>query len=108
MKLRAYQKRIVEAVKFANSVVVLPTGAGKTLIAAESMLGESRMTLFLVPTILLVEQQAREIRSWIESSSSSSRVVAEYFGGTAFPLSAIRQGPLKQMDRIALNGPGLW
>ena len=93
MKLRAYQKRIVEAVKFANSVVVLPTGAGKTLIAAESILGESRMSLFLVPTILLVEQQAREIRSWIESSSSSSRVVAEYFGGTAFPLSAIRNSP---------------
>ena len=96
MELRAYQKRIVEAVKFANSVVILPTGAGKTLIAAESILGESKMILFLVPTILLVEQQAKEIRSWIESSSSSSRVVAEYFGGTAFPLSAIKVEQLKE------------
>lgn len=45
-----------------NSIVLLPTGAGKTHIAAEvmrqSLVKPGRgKGLFLVPTVLLVEQQ---------------------------------------------------
>ena len=83
MQLRPYQKRIVETATEKNTIVVLPTGAGKTLIAAALALrlarptsGPSRPTLFLVPTRILVTQQAVAIREW------SGLDVAEYMGGT--------------------------
>ena len=67
--LRGYQKRIVENVKNENSLVVLPTGSGKTLIAATIIAhvkkreDDDRMLLMLVPKRILVEQQAIEIKS---------------------------------------------
>lgn len=62
MSLRPYQSRIVREVFGQNSIVLLPTGAGKTHIAAEvmrqSLVEPGRgKGLFLVPTVLLVEQQ---------------------------------------------------
>lgn len=65
--LRTYQQRICSEVQTKNAIVVLPTGAGKTLIAAElARLVHARRaatkrqgrTLFLVPTVMLVSQQA--------------------------------------------------
>eukprot|EP00927_Polykrikos_kofoidii_P015929 TRINITY_DN17149_c0_g1_i1.p1 TRINITY_DN17149_c0_g1~~TRINITY_DN17149_c0_g1_i1.p1 ORF type:complete len:612 (-),score=105.13 TRINITY_DN17149_c0_g1_i1:22-1857(-) len=80
MELRAYQKRIVrEAVESGNIAVVLPTGAGKTLIAAETITEVGTPALFLVPTCLLVDQQAKAIRQWTKLR------VGEYMGGVALP-----------------------
>jgi len=83
LTLRPYQKRIETAAE-KNTIVVLPTGAGKTLIAAACALqvarpssGPSRPTLFLVPTCILVAQQAAAIRDW------SGLSVAEYTGGAS-------------------------
>lgn len=58
---REYQKSIVETAKRANTLVVLPTGIGKTLIAlllTMHRLGERRPSkaLILAPTRPLVEQ----------------------------------------------------
>ena len=61
--LRNYQLRIVHSCMRANTVVLLPTGAGKTLIAAEAILRMQKKALFLVPTIPLVAQQATALRS---------------------------------------------
>ncbi|KAJ1452634.1 P-loop containing nucleoside triphosphate hydrolase protein [Pelagophyceae sp. CCMP2097] len=81
MQLRAYQARIVDECLFRNAVVVLPTGSGKTLIAAELIkrLAASKPTLFLVPKILLVAQQASAVRNW------TGLVLGEYFGGEKMP-----------------------
>jgi len=73
--LRKYQERIVKTVVENNTIVVLPTGSGKTLIAAECAKVLGCPTLFLVPTCMLVEQQANAIRK------HTGLRVAEYFGG---------------------------
>ena len=80
MQLRGYQQRIVDdALTTGNTIVVLPTGAGKTLIASELMKRLGPGCLFLVPTCLLVEQQAKAIREW------TGLRVAEFMGGASMP-----------------------
>lgn len=62
-----------------NTVAVLPTGAGKTLIAAELIKRRGGKSLFLVPTCMLVEQQSGQLRSW------TGMIVGEYMSGNTFP-----------------------
>eukprot|EP00903_Cladosiphon_okamuranus_P013941 g12967.t1 len=81
-KLRNYQSRIASTCERFNTIVVLPTGSGKTLIAAEVIKRLPPPALFLVPTRLLVEQQAEALRVW-----NPGRDVAEYSGGMALPAS---------------------
>lgn len=85
MTLRGYQSRIAKTCEDANTIVILPTGSGKTLIAAELIKrlhgGDEKAApaLFLVPTCILVDQQANALRSW------TGLVVAKYRGGVALP-----------------------
>lgn len=63
---RAYQQAIAAGAWSANTLVVLPTGLGKTSIAlrvtAEALLAEpTRSVLFLAPTRPLVVQHARSV-----------------------------------------------
>ncbi len=57
-KLRDYQETALSAWSKAGSrgVVVLPTGAGKTVLAVKAIEKLGASTLVLVPTIVLVEQ----------------------------------------------------
>lgn len=87
--LRSYQKRIVHEVEGKNSLIILPTGAGKTLIAVEiighlltSDSGKGEKAIFFVPTCLLVEQQAIALRERL-----SPLIIAEYMGGKKLELS---------------------
>lgn len=65
-KLRSYQDALARAAREpGNHVVVLPTGAGKTLISFDliftALLRHPRkIVVFLAPTILLVNQQHQE------------------------------------------------
>mmetsp|Transcript_92240 Transcript_92240/g.261121 ORF Transcript_92240/g.261121 Transcript_92240/m.261121 type:complete len:745 (-) Transcript_92240:109-2343(-) len=88
--LRAYQSRIVSEVGKQNAIVLLPTGAGKTAIAAELIRVRAAESgapggkiLFLVPTVLLVGQQAGALREWCAN-------VGEYFGGAGLPPAGFR------------------
>jgi superfamily II DNA or RNA helicase len=81
MPLRAYQLRIADECFGQHSIVVLPTGAGKTLIASEILRCHQTPTLFLVPTRFLVEQQAAAIRDHTHFT------VGEYVGGEQLPSS---------------------
>ncbi|CAM9426372.1 unnamed protein product, partial [Laminaria digitata] len=84
LRLRDYQLRIVRACEEANTVVVLPTGSGKTLIAAELIkrrVQPGSPALFLVPTCLLVDQQAKALHSWTGLN------VVKYRGGMSLPSS---------------------
>ncbi len=54
---------------------MLPTGSGKTLIAAEVIKLVGAPAVFFVPTCMLVEQQAAAIRAW------TNLRVAEFMGG---------------------------
>lgn len=81
VKLREYQARIAKECQRANTIVVLPTGSGKTLIGAEAILRIGGRALFLVPTCLLVEQQANALRDWTQLE------VAEFKGGMTLPCS---------------------
>ena len=80
--LRKYQSRAVEIAKKQSLIVVLPTGSGKTLIASATSAyhaANGSKILFLVPTCLLVQQQARAV------SNETGLSVAEYMGGAAVP-----------------------
>ncbi|RME80090.1 MAG: DEAD/DEAH box helicase, partial [Methanobacteriota archaeon] len=57
--MRRYQKDIANKALRANTLVVLPTAAGKTLIAFYLMAHYGR-ALMLAPTVPLVEQHARD------------------------------------------------
>jgi endoribonuclease Dicer len=77
MELRGYQHRIATAAVQSNTLVMLPTGSGKTLIAAEVIKRVGTPAVFFVPTCLLVEQQAAAIRAW------TGFRVTEFMGGKA-------------------------
>lgn len=62
--LREYQSAIATECERENTLVVLPTGTGKTIIAAEVIKRRPLPALFLVPTRVLVDQQAKALRSW--------------------------------------------
>jgi ERCC4-related helicase len=86
-ELRQYQRRAVALGKQQSLIVVLPTGSGKTLIASTIAAYHARnklKILFLVPTRLLVEQQAKAIRD--ENDIAVSCVV---YGGRVRAIAAV-------------------
>lgn len=82
--LRPYQLRAYEQSRSASTLIVLPTGSGKTLIAsavAHDFVLRREKVLLLVPTRLLVEQQATAVKG--ETAGVS---VARYMSGEAVPV----------------------
>mgnify|MGYP001435521285 CR=1 FL=1 len=83
MKLmsREYQERIAEsAIKNGNTLVVLPTGMGKTLIGAlvmEKFLKEKKRCLFLAPTRPLVSQHGKRLNEYFYESYSVTPVTGQ-------------------------------
>lgn len=62
---RLYQVNIFEEVKDRNSLVVLPTGLGKTIIGILALaykLSQGKKVLFLAPTKPLCEQHFSSIK----------------------------------------------
>lgn len=67
MAIRGYQKQAVEKALFTNAMIVLPTGFGKTFIAAVVMHNFHRWyptgkIIFVAPTKPLVRQQIEECK----------------------------------------------
>eukprot|EP01054_Gregarina_sp_Poly1_P006153 Gregarina_sp_Poly_1__6152@NODE_3251_length_1241_cov_53_087734_g411_i1_p1_GENE_NODE_3251_length_1241_cov_53_087734_g411_i1NODE_3251_length_1241_cov_53_087734_g411_i1_p1_ORF_typecomplete_len329_score45_43ResIII/PF04851_15/1_7e18DEAD/PF00270_29/4_3e13Flavi_DEAD/PF07652_14/1_5Flavi_DEAD/PF07652_14/1_2IKBKB_SDD/PF18397_1/0_017AAA_22/PF13401_6/9e02AAA_22/PF13401_6/0_32_NODE_3251_length_1241_cov_53_087734_g411_i11501136 len=72
LKPRDYQKTIFDIAKDENTIVTLPTNAGKTFISAmvihHLLSGNwSKIAVFLTPTVVLAEQQESAISRDIES-----------------------------------------
>ena len=82
LTLRPYQVRIIASAAECNTLVVLPTGAGKTVIAAEVMRRAGFPAVFLVPTVLLARQQAAALSAWLRGAAPAVRVLQ---GGTPLP-----------------------
>ena len=70
LKLRDYQEAAVQKASERNTLVVLPTNAGKTIISAKVIedvlhnensreLGRAKKIIFLAPGRALAQQQAR-------------------------------------------------
>ena len=102
MELRPYQQKVVDGIGRENALIKMPTGSGKTFVAAEFVLrgiisskkrqyestqdtsiNQAVAALFLVPTCDLVMQQSRALKHWIGDYE-----VAEYFGGQSIPSSS--------------------
>ncbi len=100
MSLRSYQRRCCDAAAGGRNVIILlPTGAGKTLIAAEIIrrsplrppnnhnrygedtpsspsLQSRKIALFFVPNRALVEQQAAAVEKWLAQAASAAAAPA--------------------------------
>ena len=78
---RAYQLEAVERWEAAGrrGVVVLPTGAGKTLVALLAIQRAAVATLVVVPTLDLLEQWRRAL---IESLGAPAEYVTTFGGGS--------------------------
>ena len=86
-QLRKYQRRIVNEARGHNVIVRLPTGAGKTLIAAEiirNLVCEGKRALVLVPSRILVKQQAKAVKSWLDRGDTDTNV-GKYHGELTLP-----------------------
>lgn len=77
-QLRSYQREAVEGFWAGGSgVVVLPCGAGKTLVGAAAMARASATTLILVTTTVAARQWKREL---VARTSLSEEEIGEYSG----------------------------
>ena len=82
-ELRPYQQASIDQALSENTIVNLPTGTGKTLIAIKVLdefrrRYQTKKVLFVVPQVSLVRQQSRKVR---EDGEGSPRV-AELCGAT--------------------------
>ncbi|MDY6986161.1 MAG: helicase-related protein [Candidatus Thermoplasmatota archaeon] len=68
---RLYQRNIAETCKKHSTLVVLPTGLGKTLIAMLAIKEKPGRVLFLAPTKPLVEQHFKTLSSYFDLESKS-------------------------------------
>ena len=80
---REYQKKIYETCKEKNTLIVLPTGLGKTLIALMTVIHRMHKILgekivFLAPTKPLVEQHVNTFKKHL----SELFVVIQLFTGS--------------------------
>lgn len=87
LQLRPYQKRIVDSIGQSNAIIMMPTGSGKTFLAAELIRknlnnGQGRAVLFVVPTQDLVDQQSQAIEKWCPDVT-----VLRFTGGMTDPRS---------------------
>ncbi|MFB6159352.1 MAG: DEAD/DEAH box helicase [Candidatus Nanohalobium sp.] len=74
---RTYQEVIAASSRDQNTLVVLPTGLGKTVIAAmvaSQKLGEGK-TLFMAPTKPLVQQHRKSFREFIDMPEEQLQVM---------------------------------
>ncbi len=98
VELRDYQKEAVEAwMRDRKGVIVLPTGAGKTIVAMEIIRRLSVSTLVVVPTLALLDQwmeklsvfgeigefsgRRKELRPITVTTYDSAYLAAGYLGG---------------------------
>ncbi|KAF5203897.1 Endoribonuclease dicer-like protein, partial [Thalictrum thalictroides] len=77
---RSYQKELFEVARKQNTIAVLPTGAGKTMIAVMLIkqvaieCNQKKLIIFLAPTVSLVHQQYEVIKK------HTNLKVGKYFG----------------------------
>ena len=79
LKLRQYQQEAAAAAISGNSVINIPTGGGKTLIAVSVinhfMMSSEKTVCFLVPSRLLVGQQADYLRKNCDEKQGTAPLV---------------------------------
>jgi Fanconi anemia group M protein len=99
---RAYQENIANAAIKANTLVVLPTGLGKTIIAlvviAEQLKKQGNKMLFLAPTKPLVLQHARFLKEFLTFDETQ---IAVFTG----EISPAKRKQLWEDNRIIVSTP---
>eukprot|EP00549_Striatella_unipunctata_P018607 CAMPEP_0118679996 /NCGR_PEP_ID=MMETSP0800-20121206/4102_1 /TAXON_ID=210618 ORGANISM="Striatella unipunctata, Strain CCMP2910" /NCGR_SAMPLE_ID=MMETSP0800 /ASSEMBLY_ACC=CAM_ASM_000638 /LENGTH=648 /DNA_ID=CAMNT_0006576061 /DNA_START=215 /DNA_END=2161 /DNA_ORIENTATION=+ len=91
IRLRPYQTRVVDDAGSENAIIKMPTGSGKTYVAAElihrALLSSDKenAALFLVPNRELVTQQAAAINTYFEPILKEDFAIFKHVGGNAPP-----------------------
>ncbi len=102
MEQRQYQINIAESAKHENTLVVLPTGMGKTIIAllliAKQLKKENNKILFLAPTKPLVTQHAQFLRKYITLND-------EYIAVFTGEISPAKRKQIWDKSRIIISTP---
>ncbi|KAJ2474878.1 hypothetical protein IWW47_006615, partial [Coemansia sp. RSA 2052] len=96
---RAYQQGAIQRCLVQNTLVALPTGMGKTLIAVVVMANYARwfpncLSVFLAPTKPLVAQQMQACKGMIHAMLSKAREQGQ----------SAQQLPLKDNWIVEMNG----
>lgn len=99
---REYQLNIANSASKNNTLVVLPTGLGKTIIAliiiARELKNENNKILFLAPTKPLVTQHAQFVKQFI---TIDERLIAVFTGET----SPEKRHEMWEKSRIIVSTP---
>eukprot|EP00961_Rhodomonas_salina_P098991 1331667-Rhodomonas_salina.1 len=85
---RQYQADAIQECKERNTIVCLPTGKGKTLIAITAIdhflvEAQDKIALFIVPTRALVDQQAKAIRAYSKALPTGGTKEESFTTGVA-------------------------
>ena len=88
-------------------VVNLPTGSGKSLVGQIPALvkGEGNITLFVVPTVALAIDQARQMQKYFEKTESNLWPLAWYGGASDHERAEIRERIGNGTQRILFTSP---
>jgi len=101
LELRQYQENIANSAAQASTLVVLPTGMGKTVIAlyviAKELRKKDNKILFLSPTKPLVNQHAQFLQQYLTADTS----IAVFTGET----SPEKRKDLWEKNRIIISTP---
>ena len=99
---REYQVNIANSADKSNTLVVLPTGMGKTVIAliliAKQLQKENNKILFLAPTKPLVLQHAQFLRQYLT-------IDAEYIAVFTGEISPAKRQEMWNKNRIIVSTP---
>ena len=83
LEKREYQINIVNSVNKKNSLIVLPTGMGKTIIAlliiGEELKKKNNKILFLAPTKPLVLQHTQFLKNHLKEHKKNTKYIFSYF-----------------------------
>jgi ERCC4-related helicase len=101
--LREYQKRIVKGSLARNTLIVLPTGTGKTRIMLETIRKLEARTIIIAPKIVIVDQIVKVSREYFMQMCPNWQITHMSKQGKSYGGSQIIIGTPSSMQEVNLQ-----